>query len=374
MTEVVLSKDAGFSVDLDANEMALLDEIDIVQAPPKSIPIRKPPPQYRPQMRPSAPPPAFDPSMDAFMNPTKRMAPQARPEMAEEWDGGQMAPDDEFPGGDDDPMMNQGGPNPDGPSEGYTSIEDEKADLLNKLARLEKKGFKTSGKLTAYSDIGQIRTEFKRIMYQIETDQSVKFARRIMIACVTGVEFLNKRYDPFDIELDGWSENMMENIDDYDSVFEELHTKYKNKVAVAPEIKLMMMVGGSAMMFHLTKSMFKSAGLDTGKVLKQNPELLKSMMEAVQNSQSGQQTAAPPRDEGGRREMKGPNFDMSSLMGGFMAPPPPMNSRPVVRETAPSISDVDDDMSDIISVTSDTKNVKIKPDRKRRTKKKEVTL
>jgi hypothetical protein len=373
MTEVVLTKDTGMNIDLDANEMALLDEIDIVQAPPKSVPIRKPAPQYRPQ-RPPAPPPAFDPSMDAFMNPTKRMTSHMPPEMPEEWDGGQMPPDDEYPGGDEESGMPRGDPPTDGPSEGYTSIEDEKADLLNKLARLEKKGFKTSGKLNAYSDIGQVRTEYKRIMYQIETDQSVKFARRIMIACVTGVEFLNKRYDPFDLELDGWSENMMENIDDYDSVFEELHTKYKNKVAVAPEIKLMMMVGGSAMMFHLTKSMFKSAGLDTGKVLKQNPELLKSMMEAVQNSQSGQQTAAAPRDDSGRREMKGPNFDIGSLMGGFMAPPPPMNSRPVVRETAPpSVSD-EDDMSDIISVTSDTKNVKIKPERKRRTKKKEVTL
>jgi hypothetical protein len=44
----------------------------------------------------------------------------------------------------------------------------------------------------------------------------------MLIACVTGLEFLNDKFDPFDLELNGWSQNMMENVDDYDGVFEEL--------------------------------------------------------------------------------------------------------------------------------------------------------
>lgn len=385
--EIVINKDAGTSLELDMNERALLDEIDVQRTITLASkpPLKKPPP-YRPPMRPMMPPvpeSPFDPSMDAFLNPTKRSA-AGPPPPPEEWDGG-MPPDDEFDGGM--PMGGSGGPMGGGmpmgpqPSEGYTSIEDEKADLLNKLARLEKKGFKTSGKLTTYSDIEQIRTEYKRIMYQIETDQSVKVARRVMIACVTGLEFMNKRFDPFDLELDGWSENMMENIDDYDTVFEELHAKYKNKVSVAPEIKLLMMVGGSAMMFHLSKSIFKQAGLTGGDALKNNPELVQNMMDAIKKTAAAQQQGPPgerpptPRDQTGRREMRGPGLDLGSLMTGFMAPPPPVNSRPVVRETAPpQISD--DDLSDIVSITSDTKDVTIKAGGRKRTtkKKKEVTL
>ena len=76
------------------------------------------------------------------------------------------------------------------PGEGYTSIEEEKADILNKLSRLEKKGFNVNKRLTAYSSITELRTELKRIMYGIETEQSIKFSRRMLIACVTGVEFL----------------------------------------------------------------------------------------------------------------------------------------------------------------------------------------
>ncbi|NBX50289.1 hypothetical protein EBT25_10180 [bacterium] len=174
----------------------------------------------------------------------------------------------------------------------------------------------------------------------------------------------------------------MENIDDYDTVFEELHAKYKNKVSVAPEIKLLMMVGGSAMMFHLSKSIFKQAGLTGGDALKNNPELVQNMMEAIKKTAAAQQ-APPgerpptPRDQTGRREMRGPGLDLGSLMTGFMAPPPPANSRPVVRETAPPPqAPSDDDLSDIVSITSDTKDVTIKAGARKRTtkKKKEVTL
>ena len=275
--------------------------------------------------------------------------------------------------------MPGGGAMPSGPSEGYKTIEDEKADLLNKIARLAKRGMHTSSRLTAYSDIEEIRTEYKRLTYAIESDRAIRFQRRILIACVTGLEFLNKRFDPFDLQLDGWSESVMENQEDYDSVFEELYQKYNAKVNVAPEVKLIMMVGGSAMMFHLTNSMFKSAMPDMGKVLKQNPDLVKNMMDAVQRTQA-QTAGAPSAPAGGRREMQGPamggGLDMSALFG-MMGPPPPMGTR----EPAPRESKEDDEVSDIVSVDmgSETREVDIRAGGKRTkkpsaSKKKEVVL
>jgi len=105
-----------------------------------------------------------------------------------------------------EPGQQQGGGGGDQtPSEGYKSIEDEKADLLNKISRLSKKGIHTSARLTIYSDIEEIRTEYKRMTYSIEVDRSIKFQRRMLVACVTGLEFLNDKFDPFDLELNGWS-------------------------------------------------------------------------------------------------------------------------------------------------------------------------
>ena len=56
----------------------------------------------------------------------------------------------------------------------------------------------------------------------------------MLMACITGVEFLNNKFDPFDVKLDGWSEQINENIDDYDEIFAELHEKYQVKGNYGP--------------------------------------------------------------------------------------------------------------------------------------------
>ena len=348
---------------LDDDEQALMDEIQITTKPAP----RRPRPQQ--PMR-QQPPVDIQAEIDAFTNPVKRTA------RAPQQPQYQSFPDEEE---EEDFHDQQGGfpdqsyePGPaEVPSPGYTSIDDEKADLLNKLARLEKKGLNVNKKLNAYSEISEIRTEYKRIVYSIEAEQSIKFSRRMLIACVTGVEFLNKRYNPFDVQLEGWSESVMENVDDYDSVFEELYAKYRTKMTVAPEIKLMMMLGGSAMMFHLTNSMFKSVMPNMNDVMKQNPDLIKNMMQAVQNTQKPTQVEDPtsrPRNDG-RREMKGPGLDISSLMGGIMMPPPPpMNTKSL--EPVQEAVVEEDEMSDIVSVSGESfggelKEVKVSSAKKR---------
>ena len=183
----------------------------------------------------------------------------------------------------------------------------------------------------------------------------------------------------------------MENVDDYDGVFEELYNKYKTKVNVAPEVKLIMMLGGSAMMFHLTNSMFKSAIPNMNDVMKQNPDLVKNMMSAVQNTQPRQSAEDPTQrptkqaetfDSGGRREMNGPGLDISQLMGGIMMPPPPPMNTNIIEEKQAQIEEVVsdvDDLSDIVSIAGESTNgevkeVSLKKTKGKRSKKKEINL
>lgn len=206
------------------------------------------------------------------------------------------------------------------PSNGYNSIEDEKQDLLYKFYRLTSKGVPVGKKFTMQSDIREMRSEFNRIQRDSEVKASVRFSRRMLMACVTGIEFLNKRYDPFDVKLEGWSESVMENMDDYDNVFERLHDKYASKVSMAPEIELMLSLAGSAFMFHLTNSMFNSLP-NIKDIAKQNPDILKNMMQSM-SSAAATATATAPVNETKTpetREMKPPAIDMSSLFG-MMAP------------------------------------------------------
>lgn len=373
--EIVLDRGQTTVMKLDADEQALMDEIQISAPRPKPVP-RPNRPMQRPQQ-------SFQQqeAMDAFVNPNKQSAPaQAQPD--EEIDYGE----DEPMMFDDEPMMGpDGGDQGEQPSKGYTSVDEEKSDLINKLARLEKKGFAVNKRLNAYSSIDELRSEVKRITYSIDVEQSVRFSRRMLVACVTGLEFLNKRYNPFEIQLEGWSESVMENVDDYDGVFEELYVKYRSKVSVAPEVKLIMMLGGSAMMFHLTNSMFKSVMPNMNDVMKQNPDLVKNMMAAVQNTTrapGGPATEAPVGGSG-QYEMQGPGLDISSLMGGIsMPPPPPMNTSMGQAPSAPQPVEEDDDLSDIMSISGDStggevKEVNVgasKPKRTRRKKKTEINL
>src|SRR6056300_585410 len=366
--EIVLDRGQTTVMKLDADEQALMDEIQISAPRPKPVP-RPNRPMQRPQQ-------SFQQqeAMDAFVNPNKQSAP-AQPQ-----------PDEEIDYGEDEPMMFDDEPmmGPDGsdqgeqPSKGYTSVDEEKSDLINKLARLEKKGFAVNKRLNAYSSVDELRSEVKRITYSIDVEQSVRFSRRMLVACVTGLEFFNKRYNPFEIQLEGWSESVMENVDDYDGVFEELYVKYRSKVNVAPEVKLIMMLGGSAMMFHLTNSMFKSALPNMNDVLKQNPDLVKNMMSAVQNTTRSPDQPAVDAPVGGtgQYEMQGPGVDISSLMGGIMMPPPPpMNTSAT---TKIPVAEEDDDVSDIVSIPGEStggevKEVNVEATKGKKTRRKKKT-
>ena len=136
------------------------------------------------------------------------------------------------------------------------------------------------------------------------------------MACINGIEFLNGRFDPFDIKLDGWSEQINENINDYDEIFGELHEKYKSKATMAPELKLLFQLGGSAMMVHMTNTMFKSAMPGMDDILRQNPDLMRSFQNAAVNSMA--QTS--PGFSGFMSNMMNPEPSASQGYG----PPPPM--------------------------------------------------
>jgi len=158
----------------------------------------------------------------------------------------------------------------------------EKKEILYQLDRLRSKGIKVPYDFNMNSNLNEMRSSYERLKREREIDASVRFQRKMLMGFVTGTEFLNNRYNPFSIELDGWSEQIHESVDDYDDIFEELHDKYKSSGSnMAPELRLLISLGGSAFMFHLTKKMFSNSELPkVEEVLNNNPELMKKFQEA----------------------------------------------------------------------------------------------
>ena len=160
----------------------------------------------------------------------------------------------------------------------------EKFSCLRKLEALEKKGIKLTKRYDMESSLVEMQGEYEMIVSEREKMSSCKFQGRMLMAAITGLEFLNNKFDPFDIKLDGWAEQVNENISDYDDIFAELHEKYKSKAKMAPELKLLFQLGGSAIMVHMTNTMFKSALPGMDDIMRQNPDLMKQFTQAAVNS------------------------------------------------------------------------------------------
>jgi len=188
----------------------------------------------------------------------------------------------------------------------------EKFKYLRKLEALEKKGVELSKKYNMESSLLEMQGEYETIMEEKSKQNSVKFQGNMLMAIINGIEFLNGRFDPFDIKLDGWGEQINENITDYDEVFGELYEKYKSKASLAPELKLLFQLGGGAMMVHMTNTMFKSSMPGMDDILRQNPDLMRQFQNAAVNSMG----------------QSNPGF--SGFMSGIMNPEPevPMGRGP----------------------------------------------
>lgn len=290
-------------------------------------------------------------TMNEFANPLKKTAPRGRQQYASDGEssdpggGGEDEFDDDGQRSErsqsDDGEISEGGssqqfempgggaggfheaPYVEKPSEGFRSLEEEKSDIMFKLQRLQRQGVRGLRTFTPYSDIRDMRSELSRIKTELDLERSVKFQRKILMAIVSAMEWGNTKFNPFDLELDGWSEQMHQSVQtstEYDGVFEELFMKYRGKVSTPPEVRLLLMVGGSAMMFHMTKAMTKLAMTN----MAQNPNFLANMMQ--QNTAAGGGGPQPPPQQGmtpsggaaagERREMRGPGLDIGGLMGG----------------------------------------------------------
>jgi len=211
---------------------------------------------------------------------------------------------------------------------------------LRKLEDLEAKGARLTRKYNMDSPLEEMKGEYENIISEKEKSNSVKFQGKMLMACITGIEFLNNKFDPFDIKLDGWAEQLNENLNDYDDIFSELHDKYRNKAKLAPELKLLFQLGGSAIMLHMTNTMFKSSIPGIDDIMRQNPELMQKFTQAAMSSMGANnpgfsgfmnsvQPPRPPARQESRQEprevkevrverpeMKGPS-DINDILNGL---------------------------------------------------------
>ena len=87
---------------------------------------------------------------------------------------------------------------PQGPS--LDEILEEKKKLLYEFERLSNRGIPVSKHFSLGSNIEEMKYELDKIKKKREVDNAIAFSRKMLMAFVTALEFLNNRFDPFDLK------------------------------------------------------------------------------------------------------------------------------------------------------------------------------
>jgi len=241
-----------------------------------------------------------------------------------------------------------------------------KAALLQKAMEMEKKGVTFNVGLSMDTPLSVMEASIEAAIDSRSRKNGTVLAAKILTTSVATLEFLNQQYDPLGFDLTGWSADVNDRIEqhDFDDVLEELYEKYKGRGQMAPEVKLMFMLVGSAASCHLQKSILKSKVAGVRKIVEENPDILR------------RNNPAPPP----HATMRGPPTNVDAVINRVMAANPQkshvdpvsrtfmsqtggglgLGSRPISRPTPPNIPRSSSppadssDSSDIDSTDDDT--------------------
>lgn len=159
-----------------------------------------------------------------------------------------------------------------------------KREMIKKLDEFYEKGIiKNNSHFNMDSSYDEIEDEYENAMEDKRRRDSVKLQGWWMVSAVNTIEYLNAWANPFDLNLDGLGEQVSEDIDSYNEIFEELHNKYKGG-KLSPELSLVLRLGFSAAMVNFTNKALSSATPGFNDVIRQSPELMKAFSNATVNA------------------------------------------------------------------------------------------
>lgn len=160
--------------------------------------------------------------------------------------------------------------------------------MIKRLEEWYEKGhLKNSSRFNMDSNYEEVEDEYETAMEDKRKKEGVKLQKWWFMTFVNSVEYANVAFNPFDVNLDGWAEQVSEDIDSYEEIFAELHDKYKGG-KLAPELALLLRLGFSASVVHFTNRALSSSVPGFNDVIRQSPELMKAFTNATVSSMSQQ--------------------------------------------------------------------------------------
>ena len=202
--------------------------------------------------------------------------------------------------------------------------------MLKKLDEWYEKGI-TRVKFYNDTDYTEIEDEYEACMDEKRRKDSVKLQGWWFMTIINSIEYGNAIFNPFDLNLDGWGEQVNEDIESYEEIFTELYQKYKGG-KLSPEISLLLRLGFSAAVVNLTNKALSTSTPAFNDVIKQSPELMKMFTDAtVKTMKSQNQPAASFMGD-----VFNSNISPQAMFGN--PPPPPSKTQPPPPSNRPDIT------------------------------------
>lgn len=160
--------------------------------------------------------------------------------------------------------------------------------MIKKLEEWYDKGLiKHNSNFNMDADFDEVEDEYETALDDKRKKDSVKLQGWWFTTLVNSLEYANAAFDPFGVNLDGWGEQINEDIDSYEEIFTELHDKYKGG-KMSPEVSLLLRLGFSGAVLNITNKALSTATPGFNDVIRQSPELMK-MFSAATTQAMGQQ-------------------------------------------------------------------------------------
>ena len=199
--------------------------------------------------------------------------------------------------------------------------------MLKKLDEWYEKGHtKHSSTFNMDSPYEEVEDEYETIMDEKRKKDSIKLQGWWFMTFINSIEYGNAVFDPFGLNLDGWGEQISEDIESYEEIFSELHDKYKGG-KLSPEISLLLRVGFSAAVINITNKALSTATPGFNDVIRQSPELMKMFSNATVQSMNQSSPGF-----GFVNNILNPEDSMKTSFG---APPPPIDAKTQIPPTRP---------------------------------------
>ena len=166
---------------------------------------------------------------------------------------------------------------------------------LDKFAILKRKykDFKMP-EFSPYSDISIMKRTYDSAVKQLHLDSTVETYKKYLIGGFTLTQFLFSKF--LKMDMSGFAEQQILSMNQYEQVLVEIGEKtyFKAPSQMAPEFKLVMLIGFNAVIFLISKMILKASG----------DNILSSINKVAEKKETQSSPSAPQKNH-----MKGPNMD-----------------------------------------------------------------